>query len=367
MEKRYVLIVLVLVLIILISIVVVLNLRFSSNKNISLSENLSNLSEVQALSKQDLFESVDNCNNVFFSENVNDQCFGYHHFNDSCHSKGYNGGKIEKCPGYADTWLETIELYDLSYQESKEFCLRFAHKGLAANCLRIIAENSSRKECFDFAGKDPYLLAICGFEENQGLPGVSPRTFNGLDMTLNRIDCTERTEWRGVSYSIPTSCPKGYLCRKSGSGDPPYQGYYSCYKECTVDADCFERTPICGGKLYYREDIKEINELCLDIDEGMKQRDEEFKKCKEKIADLKLNQPVQVEIIAQNVRGQIEDLEAIENILSEKYGFYKVGRRWKSSFVVISDAESPMEHICGLEYDSLFRVSHKLDNFDFSF
>jgi hypothetical protein len=126
------------------------------------------------LPKAQLISNVDSCNNVMISKNISDECFGYHYYSRGC----YYASDITICPGYADTWLSDIVNYGLSHDESKEFCLKFSHKGLTANCLRIISQDSSKKDCLDFAKNDIYLVAICNLQNGEELKGFSPKTIS---------------------------------------------------------------------------------------------------------------------------------------------------------------------------------------------
>jgi hypothetical protein len=126
------------------------------------------------LPKEKLLEDADLCNEVMISKKIKDICFGYHYYERGC----YYATDIKVCPGYADTWSTDIQLYELSYQESKNLCLRLAHKGLTAYCLTKISED--RQDCLDFANGDEYLTAICNLKEGAILNETEfpPRTYD---------------------------------------------------------------------------------------------------------------------------------------------------------------------------------------------
>jgi hypothetical protein len=52
---------------------------------------------------------------------------------------------------------------------------------LTADCLRIISQDSLKKDCLDFAKNDPYLVAICNLQNGEELKGFSPKTIGDLN------------------------------------------------------------------------------------------------------------------------------------------------------------------------------------------
>lgn len=164
----------------------------------------------------------------------------------------------------------------------------------------------------------------------------------------------------GGEYS--TDCPEDYHCYEhlTGGNTPygalpiePYGGDSKCHKKCVNDIDCPEETPYCILKKIQFEDVIEAEYLCFSEEEGKKQREEKYQECVERIRDLEANQPVGV-----SFSQYLSPNDDPEKILSEDYGFRV--KKWDDEYMIISDAEDPIDDICKVQADNRFHVEIKL-------